>query len=166
MTNGPITACDRFLQQGCRADQAVEELAVTHHLAENNRLAEADPLFVANGLPQAEDDMFQIDVRRADRNAGTATNAGANDLGGTLMNESITRAAGAEFGQEFLPAEMRALIAAMHREPYQRTTLYGEASVERGATAMDAAPLTEVVNPPLQHRAKVKDRRLVRFGQA
>jgi FO synthase len=92
--------------------------------------------------------------------------SGANDLGGTLMNESITRAAGAEFGQEFPPAEMRALIAAMHREPYQRTTLYGEASVERGATAMDAAPLTEVVNPPLQHRAKVKDRRLVRFGQA
>jgi FO synthase len=91
---------------------------------------------------------------------------GANDLGGTLMNESITRAAGAEFGQEFPPAEMRALIAAMHREPYQRTTLYGEASVERAATAMDAAPLTQVVNPPLQHRAKVKDRRLVRFGQA
>jgi FO synthase len=91
--------------------------------------------------------------------------AGANDLGGTLMNESITRAAGAAFGQELPPAEMRALIAAMRREPYQRTTLYAQAPAERGATAMDAAPLTDVVNPPLQHRARAKDRRLVRFGQ-
>jgi FO synthase len=92
--------------------------------------------------------------------------AGANDLGGTLMNESITRAAGAAFGQELPPAEMRALIAAMQREPYQRTTLYAQAPAERGTTAMDAAPLTDVVNPPLQHRARAKDRRLVRFGQA
>ena len=91
--------------------------------------------------------------------------SGANDLGGTLMNESITRAAGAEFGQEFPPAEMRALIEAMGREPYQRTTLYGEATVERGAIAMDAAPLAEVVNAPPQHRARARDRRLVRFGQ-
>ena len=91
--------------------------------------------------------------------------SGANDLGGTLMNESITRAAGAAFGQELPPGEMRALIAAMQREPYQRTTLYTQAPAERGTTAMDAAPLTDVVNPPLRHRAKVKDRRLVRFGR-
>ena len=90
---------------------------------------------------------------------------GANDLGGTLMNESITRAAGAEFGQEFPPDDMRALIAAMEREPYQRTTLYGEATVERGTTAMQAAPLAQIVNPPLQQRPRAKDRRLVRFGQ-
>ena len=90
---------------------------------------------------------------------------GANDLGGTLMNESITRAAGAEFGQEFPPDDMRALIAAMEREPYQRTTLYGEATVERGTTAMQAAPLAQIVNPPLQQRPRAKDRRLARFGQ-
>jgi len=91
--------------------------------------------------------------------------SGANDLGGTLMNESITRAAGAEFGQEFPPADMGALIAAMGREPYQRTTLYAEATVERGTAAMQAAPLAEVVNPPLQPRPRAKDRRLVRSGQ-
>ena len=53
--------------------------------------------------------------------------AGANDLGGTLMNESISRAAGTEHGQEFGPEEMDALITSIGRRPVQRTTLYGEA---------------------------------------
>lgn len=50
---------------------------------------------------------------------------GANDLGGTLMDESISRAAGAAHGQEMPPQEMEALIVAMGRSPRQRTTLYG-----------------------------------------
>lgn len=50
--------------------------------------------------------------------------AGANDLGGTLMNESISRAAGAAHGQEVTPAEMRAAISSLQRVPAQRTTLY------------------------------------------
>jgi len=52
-------------------------------------------------------------------------NAGVNDLGGTLMNESITRAAGAVHGQEMPPARMEALIKSVNRIPQQRTTLYG-----------------------------------------
>ncbi|HSB95059.1 MAG TPA: 5-amino-6-(D-ribitylamino)uracil--L-tyrosine 4-hydroxyphenyl transferase CofH, partial [Spongiibacteraceae bacterium] len=52
--------------------------------------------------------------------------AGANDVGGTLMNESITRAAGAEHGQELPPERMDELIRRCGREPRQRTTLYGE----------------------------------------
>jgi len=43
--------------------------------------------------------------------------AGANDLGGTLMNESITRAAGAVHGQEMPPESMEALIRSLGREP-------------------------------------------------
>ena len=43
-------------------------------------------------------------------------NAGANDLGGTLMNESITRAAGAVHGEEMPPAEMEALIRSIGRD--------------------------------------------------
>jgi len=50
--------------------------------------------------------------------------AGANDLGGTLMNESISRAAGAAHGQELLPADMEALIGSIGRTAQQRTTLY------------------------------------------
>lgn len=51
-------------------------------------------------------------------------NAGANDLGGTLMNESISRAAGAAHGQELLPATMEKLICAAGRSPLQRNNLY------------------------------------------
>ena len=51
-------------------------------------------------------------------------NAGVNDLGGTLMDESITRAAGAIHGQEMPPERMVALIKSVNRIPQQRTTLY------------------------------------------
>jgi FO synthase len=51
--------------------------------------------------------------------------AGVNDLGGTLMNESISRAAGASHGQELPPARMEELIRSAARRPRVRTTLYG-----------------------------------------
>jgi FO synthase len=73
---------------------------------------------------------------------------GANDLGGTLMNESITRAAGAVHGQEMPPESMEALIRSLGREPRQRTTLYANAPAERKATSFGAAPLIDPVNTP------------------
>ncbi|HEX4378127.1 MAG TPA: 5-amino-6-(D-ribitylamino)uracil--L-tyrosine 4-hydroxyphenyl transferase CofH [Steroidobacteraceae bacterium] len=54
----------------------------------------------------------------------TALQAGANDLGGTLMNESITRAAGATHGQMLAVEEMRDIAGALDRRLMQRTTLY------------------------------------------
>ncbi len=74
--------------------------------------------------------------------------AGANDLGGTLMNESISRAAGADHGQEFPPEAMEAAIRGIGRTPRQRTTLYGEPPAERVATSFGAPPLSEPINPP------------------
>jgi FO synthase len=71
--------------------------------------------------------------------------AGANDLGGTLMNESISRAAGTQHGQEMPPAEMRATIESLGRTPMQRDTLYRSAPSERQRAAIDAAPLRRVV---------------------
>lgn len=56
--------------------------------------------------------------------AAAVLEAGANDLGGTLMDESITRAAGGVNGQEFGPSEMIALAASVGRSARQRTTLY------------------------------------------
>ena len=53
--------------------------------------------------------------------------AGVNDLGGCLMNESISRAAGASHGQCWLPTDMAEAIAQRGREPVQRTTLYAPA---------------------------------------
>ena len=59
---------------------------------------------------------------RAGRRCGGAA-GGVNDLGGTLMNESISRAAGAEFGQEMPPERMEEMIRDAGRVPRQRTTL-------------------------------------------
>ena len=50
---------------------------------------------------------------------------GANDLGGTLINESISTSAGAQYGQLVPPAELKRLIRDAGRVPAQRDTLYG-----------------------------------------
>jgi FO synthase subunit 2 len=52
-------------------------------------------------------------------------NAGANDLGGTLINESISTAAGASQGQLVPPRELRRWIWDAGRVPAERTTTYG-----------------------------------------
>ncbi len=70
--------------------------------------------------------------------------AGANDLGGTLMNESITRAAGAEHGEELPPDAMERLIASLGRTSRIRTTLYGDAGAERSAAAHAAKALAPI----------------------
>ena len=50
--------------------------------------------------------------------------AGVNDFGGTLMEESISREAGADAGEYTSVAEIRALVEGMGRRPVERTTLY------------------------------------------
>jgi len=50
--------------------------------------------------------------------------AGANDFGGTLMEESISKAAGANFGEYVSPGEFRALIRTIGRIPAERSTTY------------------------------------------
>ena len=92
--------------------------------------------------------------------------AGVNDLGGTLMNESISRAAGSEWGQELPPEEMEALIRSADRVPRQRTTTYGsplEAQVRR---SFGAEPLAEPLNPPVREAGLKRPASLVRPGLA
>ncbi|GAC1358926.1 MAG: bifunctional FO biosynthesis protein CofGH [Herpetosiphon sp.] len=74
--------------------------------------------------------------------------AGVNDLGGTLMNESITRAAGGTLGQELPPARMDQIIRSLGRLPQQRTTLYRPVPLERVEASYAAAPLTELLQVP------------------
>jgi FO synthase len=76
--------------------------------------------------------------------------AGVNDLGGTLMNESISRAAGSEWGQEMPPEQMEALIRSAGRIPRQRTTTYARPSEEQVRRSFGAAPLAEPLNPPVR----------------
>jgi FO synthase len=64
-------------------------------------------------------------VKMGAQGAARCLEAGANDLGGTLMNESITRAAGGVHGQELDAAQLQALAAGIGRPARQRTTLYG-----------------------------------------
>jgi FO synthase len=63
-------------------------------------------------------------VKLGEDGATACLNAGVNDLGGTLMDESISRSAGASHGQEMTPSEMERIIRAAGRVPLQRTTLY------------------------------------------
>jgi FO synthase len=91
-------------------------------------------------------------VKMGPAGAAACLEAGANDLGGTLMNESITRAAGAAHGQEMPPAAMEELIRSIGRAPWQRTTLYKAAAPERTAAAFDAPPLSPQVETPVVRR--------------
>jgi FO synthase len=90
--------------------------------------------------------------------------AGVNDLGGTLMNESISRAAGASHGQELAPERLEALIRSAGRAPRQRTTLYGAVSAERRRASFGAPPLAEPLNPPVADAGLKAPPRLVRPG--
>jgi FO synthase len=56
---------------------------------------------------------------------GQALRSGVNDLGGTLMNENISRAAGASHGQGLEESDFRALVEPLDRTLEQRTTIYG-----------------------------------------
>lgn len=73
-------------------------------------------------------------------------NAGVNDLGGTLMNESITRAAGSGHGQEWTAADIEAQIFSAGRIPRLRNTLYGDAALERREAALRSQELGPVSN--------------------
>jgi 7,8-didemethyl-8-hydroxy-5-deazariboflavin synthase CofH subunit len=63
-------------------------------------------------------------VKQGPQLAQECLDAGANDLGGTLMNESISTSAGAPHGQFLHPAELRQWIRAAGRIPVQRSTTY------------------------------------------
>jgi FO synthase len=105
-------------------------------------------------------------VKAGPEGVAAALRAGVNDLGGTLMNESISRSAGASFGQELAPERMEELIRAAGRVPRQRTTLYGDAPEERRAASFGAEPLAEPLNPPVSESGLKAPPRLVRPGLA
>ena len=74
--------------------------------------------------------------------------AGCNDLGGTLMDENISRAAGAGHGQEVEEPEFRALTSSIGRTLEQRTTLYGRIHTV-GSTGFDTRGLAPMEPSPL-----------------
>jgi FO synthase len=94
-------------------------------------------------------------VKMGPDGARQALRAGANDLGGTLMNESITRASGAQHGEELGPQRMTDLIERAGRTPRQRTTLYGEPDAARVQASLCAGPLAPLrAQPPAALRTR------------
>ena len=67
--------------------------------------------------------------------------SGVNDLGGTLMNESISRAAGARHGQEITAAELCRIIRSADRVPARRNTLYDIKEVFEDHDPVELEPL-------------------------
>jgi FO synthase len=74
-------------------------------------------------------------VKLAEAGTRAVLQGGANDLGGTLMEETISRMAGSENGSLKTIAELEAIAASIGRPARQRTTEYGTPSAERLATA-------------------------------
>ncbi|MEX2552312.1 MAG: 5-amino-6-(D-ribitylamino)uracil--L-tyrosine 4-hydroxyphenyl transferase CofH [Actinomycetota bacterium] len=74
-------------------------------------------------------------VKMGPKGAQMALQAGCNDLGGTLMNETISRAAGASHGQELAPSEMKRLAGEIGRPWARRNTLYGILETDESSAA-------------------------------
>lgn len=96
-------------------------------------------------------------VKMSPHGAAVCLRAGADDLGGTLMNESITRAAGGVHGQEMTRAALEHIAALAGRRLAQRTTLYSEVAAESvaarsrpGASADCPAQVGAEAPPPPQ----------------
>ncbi|HLV66713.1 MAG TPA: 5-amino-6-(D-ribitylamino)uracil--L-tyrosine 4-hydroxyphenyl transferase CofH [Polyangiaceae bacterium] len=89
-------------------------------------------------------------VKEGVRMAQWLLSAGANDLGGTLLNESISTAAGAGHGQFQSPAELRRLVREAGRVPVQRDTCY------RRVRVFASEPETDE-DSPLDHVADAED---------
>jgi len=104
-------AAPLYLQRKARRGPTFREVLLVHAVAR----------IVYRGLI----DNIQLSwVKVGDEAARQMLQAGCNDLGGTLMDENISRAAGASHGQEKTPADFEALVAPLGRTLRERTTLY------------------------------------------
>jgi 7,8-didemethyl-8-hydroxy-5-deazariboflavin synthase CofH subunit len=87
-------------------------------------------------------------VKEGPKLAQLLLTAGANDLGGTLINESISTSAGSLYGQLVPPRELRRLARDLGRTPAERTSLYGVRHLFHATDAASDAksPLDEVTD--------------------
>lgn len=88
--------------------------------AENLRMHAVARIMLHRYIPNIQVSWVKLGPQIAQR----CLQAGANDFGGTLMDETISRSAGAGHGQHMRPQEFRRLIREIRRVPAQRNTLY------------------------------------------
>jgi FO synthase len=109
-----------YLQRKARRGPTFREALLMHAVA---RIAYAGDI-----------DNIQVSwVKMGAAGARQLLRAGANDLGGTLMDENISRAAGAQHGQRMGVDELEAIVAPLGRPLVQRSTLYALAGAPAGA---------------------------------
>jgi 7,8-didemethyl-8-hydroxy-5-deazariboflavin synthase CofH subunit len=95
------------LREGATRDEVIRMYAVARIML-RGRIHHIQASWVKQGIEMAK----------------ACLNAGANDLGGTLMNESISTAAGAEHGHFMRPVDLRQAVRDIGRVPVERTTTY------------------------------------------
>ena len=88
-------------------------------------------------------------VKEGPKLAQYLLSAGANDVGGTLMNESISTSAGAQYGQLIQPRELRRFIRDAGRTPAQRNTKYDLLKVFDGDSE-ESGPLDSIEDADAQ----------------
>ena len=99
---------------------------------EENRAVHAMARLLLHGLI----DNVQVSwVKLGEDGAAAMLRSGCNDLGGTLMEETISRMAGADHGSSRTPAQLEAIATGIGRPAWQRTTLYGTVSRARQLVA-------------------------------
>ena len=97
------------------------ELNCSHHSSARSGLVHAVARLAFDGLiPNVQASWVKLGLEAGARLLA----AGCNDLGGTLMDETISRSAGAAHGTMVEPADLEAAIRGSGRVPQQRTTLY------------------------------------------
>src|SRR5258708_3388981 len=126
---GFIHSETRLYRKGhARAGATFDEHLIVHALARlllNNHIPNLQVSWVKLGFPLAL----------------ACLQAGANDFSGTLMEESISKAAGADFGESVLPGELRAMIRTIGRVPAERYTNYDIRRLFTEADAEECLPV-------------------------
>ena len=126
---GFIHSETRLFRKGrARAGSSFEEDVIVHALARlllNGHIPNIQVSWVKLGFPGAL----------------ACLQAGANDFSGTLMEESISKAAGADYGESVLPGELRAMIRTIGRVPAERYTDYKIRRVSPEIFADERVPL-------------------------
>jgi 7,8-didemethyl-8-hydroxy-5-deazariboflavin synthase CofH subunit len=100
-----------YRKGGARAGASFDEDLIVHALARlllNRHISNIQVSWVKLGFPGAL----------------ACLQAGANDFSGTLMEESISKAAGADYGESVAPGALRAMIRSINRVPAERYTTY------------------------------------------
>ncbi len=127
-----------FRKGGARAGSSFEEDLIVHALARlllNRDIPNLQVSWVKLGFPGAL----------------AVLQAGANDFSGTLMEESISRAAGADYGESVTPGELRAMIRSIGRIPAERNTTYDRRRLLPEPEGDERLPLERMPVPATGH---------------